>query len=347
MLVTVLRFPDTLATQLAIISDVFGAVNRIIASRSYRVEVIEADDAGNVSALAEAELRGRAALNSADILVVCGAAALPGQQTAKPLTWLKVAAARSRMVGAVGRGVVVLALAQAGLLADKKAAIPFELIPFIREHHADIEVRSSLFCFDGKLFTCAGGLAVFDALGHLLLTIEKPRIVNDVMRKFQAERLREEGDEQVFVGRGLPALKSPLLRNAIDMLMSSIDAPRAAVRLTAAMLGVSQRQLERVFCFGLGIGPAEFLRLERLKRAPPTVEFLDESDGYQPGRPAKARAAASSSSIAPDMAAAHETRPPSGPAARGPRRLCAARRQCQSGVPSSAPGAYSPHPDRT
>ena len=257
MLVTILRFPDALATELAVITDVFAAVNELAGNQKYSVATVACDQTGT---LGDSGLPG-----GTDILIVCGAPSLDGRWNRNDLTRLKVASARSKLVGAVGRGVVVLA--EAGLLAGRRAAVPFALIPYIREHHADIDVRSALFCFDGKLFTCAGGLAVFDAIGHLLLKFEKPGIINDVMRKFQADRLRDEADEQLFVGRGLLALKSPLLRNAIDMLISRIDSPRTAVKLTAGILGVSRRQLERVFQIGLGMGPAEFLRVERLKRA--------------------------------------------------------------------------------
>jgi transcriptional regulator GlxA family with amidase domain len=141
--------------------------------------------------------------------------------------WLRRWAREGSHVGAVCTGAHVLA--HAGLLNGYRCTIHWENLESFREAFPDLDIQPELFEVDRDRFTCAGGVAASDMMARL--RISHPKLIQAIG---EMERNVEEA----------------LTREEI-----------------AARVGLSRRQLERLFRRYLNTSPARYYLRLRLERA--------------------------------------------------------------------------------
>jgi len=201
------------------------------------------------------------------------------------IDWIRIASRRAGRVASVCSGVFILA--EAGLLAGRKATTHWKCSAFFRRRYPDVEVDPDpIFVQDGKIFTSAG---VNSGLDLALAFVE-----NDLGRDLALEiaramilYLKRPGSQSQF---------SSTLRRQISGT-GPIDAIQAwaldhlgedlRVERLASEAAMSPRNFARVFRSEAGTTPARFveeLRLEaarqRLVDGDETVERIAAECGF-------------------------------------------------------------------
>lgn len=180
------------------------------------------------------------------------------------LRWLKALAKRKVMIGGISTGAHILA--EAGLLEGHRCTMHWENIPAFTERFPGIEVRQDLCVIDGNLLTCAGGTSAIDMMLHVIASnldqVTAARVAEQlIMPAVRPLDQHQRGN----VGLGLRRT-DPRLSAAVRRMEESI-AQRVGVPEIARALGLSRRQLERLFERDLGMTPARYLRELRLERS--------------------------------------------------------------------------------
>jgi transcriptional regulator GlxA family with amidase domain len=159
-----------------------------------------------------------------------------------------------------------LLLARAGLLAGRRCTLHWEHIPGFVEEFPDIEVTDDLFEIDGPVFTCAGGSASMDLMLHLITLQHGHDLAAAVSEQFIHDRIREPTDRQRMALRMRIGHSHPKLVAAIAFMEDNLENPVTPPQL-ARSVGLSSRQLERLFRKYMGCTPARYYLELRLKRA--------------------------------------------------------------------------------
>lgn len=159
-----------------------------------------------------------------------------------------------------------LLLARAGLLAGRRCTLHWEHIPGFTEEFPDIEVTDDLFEIDGPIFTCAGGSASMDMMLHLITLQHGHDLAAAVSEQFIHDRIREPTDRQRMALRMRIGHSHPKLVAAIAFMEDNLENPVTPPQL-ARSVGLSSRQLERLFRKYMGCTPARYYLDLRLKRA--------------------------------------------------------------------------------
>lgn len=159
-----------------------------------------------------------------------------------------------------------LLLARAGLLSGRRCTLHWEHIPGFVEEFPDIEVTGDLYEIDGSVFTCAGGSASMDLMLHLITQQHGHDLAAAVSEQFIHDRIREPSDRQRMALRMRIGHSHPKLVAAIAFMEDNLETPVTPPRL-ARSVGLSSRQLERLFRKYMGCTPARYYLDLRLKRA--------------------------------------------------------------------------------
>lgn len=167
-------------------------------------------------------------------------------------------------IGAVCTGSHVLA--RAGLLDGHRCTIHWENLDSFTEAFPDIEVSTDLFEIDRNRFTCCGGTAALDMMLHLIGRKHGAALATAVSEQCILERIRDEHDAQRMPLSARLRVNHPKLVAAIGLMEANLEAPLSQNEL-ARRVGLSRRQLERLFRRYLRKAPARHYLELRLQRA--------------------------------------------------------------------------------
>ncbi len=157
-------------------------------------------------------------------------------------------------------------LARAGLLDGRVCTLHWENIPSFRETYPDIEVTDDLFEIDGNRFTCSGGTAALDLMLHLIRAEHGEELANRVSEECILDRVRGGHDHQRMPLAIRLGVDNRKLIDSIHMMETNLEEPLSQVELAAAV-GISRRQLERLFHRHVGRPPNRYYMQLRLDRA--------------------------------------------------------------------------------
>jgi transcriptional regulator GlxA family with amidase domain len=167
-------------------------------------------------------------------------------------------------IGAVCTGTYVLA--KAGLLSGRKCTIHWENHDSFREEFSDIEVTQELFEIDRNRFTCAGGTAAIDMMLSMITKQKGGEIAAQVTDQLIHHRMRDSNERQRMELRSRLGVAHPKLLAVVSEMEKSLEAPLSCSEL-AADVGLSTRQLERLFRKYIGEAPTKYYLGLRLNRA--------------------------------------------------------------------------------
>ena len=204
------------------------------------------------------------AAQGVDVLFVCGGYHPERQATPELLTTLQAFARRGVPLGALCTGTHLLAAA--GVLDGYRCAIHWENADAVREQFPAVQVSSSLFVIDRDRYTCSGGVASVDLMLNMVAAAHGRELMQGISAQFVLERVRTEEDAQrtplhYLVGAG----QAGRLIDAVALMEANIEEPLSLAEL-AGYVGVSRRQLERLFHEHLHCTPSHYyldLRLHR------------------------------------------------------------------------------------
>ncbi len=195
-----------------------------------------------------------------DMLLVCA----PGAEAADESLRRRLVelATPGRLVAGIGGGAELLA--RAGLLDGYRATVPWSRLEAVRRAHPRIRLSRQPFEIDGERLTCGGGTAALDMMMTLIGRQHGSALAESVSAHFVLERVR--------LGEGAPAPSSggapESLEEALALMEANVEEPLTTAEL-AEHLGISRRQLERLFKKHLQAVPSRYyldLRLQRARR---------------------------------------------------------------------------------
>lgn len=182
------------------------------------------------------------------------------------LPWLRRQAEAGRVMGAIGSGAVWLA--EAGLLRGRRATVHWPQIAALAERHADLIVSQQLFEIDGPRLSCAGQTASQDLLIHWLGQQHGERVAQSLVALLGLERLRGRDERQRQPQAARPGGGSAKLAEALQLMEANLAEPLPTEDV-ARLVGLSRRQLERLFKQHMDALPSRWyvgLRLQRAQR---------------------------------------------------------------------------------
>lgn len=168
-------------------------------------------------------------------------------------------------------------LAGARLLQDRLACVSWL-------HHAEFKARfpairltsQRLFVEDRNTITCAGGSAVADLAALLVRRHVGENAERNALEILQVERRREGSELQSRMPIMLPMHDDARIKAALLCMEQHIEE-KVGIETIAENVGLSRRQLERVFQNKTGISPAAAYEKIRMKKALLLVERTSKS----------------------------------------------------------------------
>lgn len=171
---------------------------------------------------------------------------------------------RGIAVGGLCTGAHVLAAA--GLLSGKRCAIHWEDLPGFQEKYPNVQVFADLFEIDGSIYTCAGGTAALDMMLHLIAEDFDDDLVNRICEQMLTDRVRSATDRQRLPLRARLGVQNARVLSIIELMEANLSEPLSLIDI-ADHVGLSRRQIERLFRQEMGRSPARYYLEIRLDRA--------------------------------------------------------------------------------
>jgi AraC family transcriptional regulator, L-arginine-responsive activator len=166
--------------------------------------------------------------------------------------------------GAVGSA--VLWLAQAGVMQGIRTALPWALYPEIDEVTDSAILTPNLFEVDGNRITCCGGAASIDFALSLLHGLYGGALQSSIKEALCIERVRGPQERQRLALQARFGVLQPKLSEAVTLMEANIEEPLATDDI-ANLVGISRRQLERLFKQYLNSVPSRYYLELRLQKA--------------------------------------------------------------------------------
>ena len=199
-----------------------------------------------------------------DLLLVCAGGNPAAFRDRTTLQWLKTLAARGLRIGGVSGGPVILA--RAGIMDGYHMTVHWEHAPAVAEAYPNIMLTRSIYIVDRNRLTCAGGTAPLDMMHMLIAEAHGPELARKVSDWFMHTDIRPGQSAQRASLTERYGVHDDRLTAALELMENHPGEPlsRAA---TARRVGLSTRQLDRLFAEKLGTGHASHYRRIRLQRA--------------------------------------------------------------------------------
>lgn len=249
----------------ALIEPMRGA-NRIAGSRLFRWQLLS-PAGGPVLASNGIDVQTRPILardDSSDLVVICG-----GQEdvtyTDRTLReFLRHLMRSDALIGSVSTASFILA--EAGLLDGRRCTTHWDYIDALRERYPQLDVCNDIFVMDRRVFTCGGGVAAMDVMLEIIETMRGGDFANKVRENFVYGSIRSHHENQRMSLRMRLGVPHQTLIDAVGLMETHTESP-LRLPVLARRVGVSQRQLERLFEKWLEVAPAQYYVRVRLDRA--------------------------------------------------------------------------------
>lgn len=197
-------------------------------------------------------------------VIVCGGVDVHRHTDKALIGRLRRLASHGATVGALCTGSHVLA--RAGLLDGYRCTIHWENLGSFAEEFPEIDVTSELFEIDRNRFTCAGGTAALDMMLHIIAVQMGHDTAALVADQLIHHRIRDGHERQRMELRSRLGVSHPKLLAVISHMEDSLEEPKSCTEL-ASNVGLSTRQLERLFRKYLDRAPTRYYLGLRLNRA--------------------------------------------------------------------------------
>ncbi len=199
-----------------------------------------------------------------DTVLVCGGIDVAEATTKPVLNWLRREARRGAAVGGLCTG--AWSVAKAGLLDGKRATIHWENQDSFCEDFDEVKLTKSVFVIDGNRLTTAGGTASLDLMLKLIARDHGEGLANTVADQLIYNAIRTDQDSQRLSIPTRIGVRHPKLAQVIQRMEANIEEPISPAVL-ATEVGMSTRQLERLFRRYLNRSPKRYYMEIRLQKA--------------------------------------------------------------------------------
>ena len=247
--------------------------NRMLGYEAYRWRLASADGkpvaASNgvlcaVDTSLDEERRKMSGQDRPSMVVVCSGINVEDQGSKTVYAWLREEYNRGVAIGGLCTGAYILAAA--GLLSNRRCAIHWENLPGFAEAFPKANVFADLFEVDQNIYTCAGGTAALDLMLKLIGDDFDDSLVNRICEQVLTDRVRSPTDRQRLPLRARLGVQNSKVLTIIELMEANLSEPLSLIEI-ADHVGLSRRQIERLFRQEMGRSPARYYLEIRLDRA--------------------------------------------------------------------------------
>ena len=199
-----------------------------------------------------------------DMLCVCAGLGAERFRDAALTRRLHELARQGMILGGVCTGTI--ALARAGLLDGYRCTLHWENVEGFVEEFPDLDITATLFEIDRDRLTSSGGTAPMDMMISLVAKQHGEDLAVRVAEFLLHHAVRHPHETQRMPIQHRTGITHPKLLAAIAHMEAYVESP-VALNAIAAAVGLSPRQLERLFKQRLGKKPSRYYLELRLQRA--------------------------------------------------------------------------------
>ncbi len=238
--------------------------NRMSGRKMFTWEVLSVDGApvtasNNIQIVADHAIQ---TVEHTDVLIVCSSFQPECYESRPLLAWLNKQARHGARIGALDTGCHILA--KAGLLDGYRVTLHWEAIPAFQEEFPHISVSRKIFEVDRDRFSCAGGMSSLDMQLHFINQYVGRELGVTIAEQFIYEHARKSEHQKMDNVFRL-GLHNTKLLTVLELMESNLEEPLEGETL-ANLIGISRRQLERLFRRHLQSSPSEYYMRLRLDR---------------------------------------------------------------------------------
>lgn len=197
-------------------------------------------------------------------IIICG----PQGGLTAPSSGLKSWLRRSWRTGShlCGLSGGAVLLAELGLATGARLSTHWALEPAVTELFPDLEVACSPFEHDNRVSTSGGGAATLDLFSSFIARKTNAHVAEQVADRLLRSTVRSSSDRQTKSDVCRFGYRNEKLQRAIQIIQNSLEDPRSPAAI-ATEVGLSTRQLERIFNRYVGVPPKAYMLTLRLDRA--------------------------------------------------------------------------------
>ena len=204
-----------------------------------------------------------------DALFVCSSFEPQNYCAKEAMSQLRRLGRHGTNLGGVCTGAYLLA--RAGLLDGYRCTLHWDSLPGFVEDFPEIDATGELFEIDRDRYTAAGGTAPLDMMLNLVTSHHGNELALSVSEYLIHERIRSAQDHQRMTLRHRLQVSHPRLLEAVSLMEENLEAP-LPLETIAVRVGISKRQLERLFRTYLQASPGRSYLELRLRRARALLE---------------------------------------------------------------------------
>lgn len=199
-----------------------------------------------------------------DAVIVVAGVDITRSFSGKEVGWLQAQARRQVLLGAVCTGAYVLA--SAGLLNGYSCSAHWECLAALQERFPKVNCTNRLYSIDRDRMTCSGGGVPMDMMLSLVTQHHGKALTGAICDMFLCDRIRPDTEPQRMPLRRMLSSAQPKLAEVTELMEANIEEPIELEEL-ACFVGISRRQLERLFLKHLNCTPSRYYLKLRLDRA--------------------------------------------------------------------------------
>lgn len=199
-----------------------------------------------------------------DVLIVVGGVNITRSYSVRQVTWLQGLARKKILIGGVCTGPYLLA--EAGLLDGYHCSAHWECIASMQEAYPKVICTNQLFVIERDRMTSSGGTVPMDMMLTMIHRDFGYQLTAAISEMFICDRVRNESDYQRIPLRHVLGTAQPGLVEAVSLMEANIEEAIDLDEL-AGYVGLSRRQLERLFQKYLHCSPSRYYMKLRLFRA--------------------------------------------------------------------------------
>ena len=199
-----------------------------------------------------------------DTMIVAGGVNVTNAYTKGHIGWLQEMARKGCKLGGVCTGAYLLA--DAGLLDGYDCSTHWEYLASLQEAFPKVNCSNKLFTMDRNRMTSSGGTVPLDMMMNMIKQEHGYQLSAAISEMFICDRIRDESDQQKVPLRHVLGTAQPKLVEVVALMEANIEEVIEMDEL-ASYVGLSRRQLERLFQKYLECSPSKYYLRLRLLRA--------------------------------------------------------------------------------
>lgn len=218
--------------------------------------------------------RGLSPVERGEKLILVSGINVQRHVTPKLLRYLRSERARGTSIGAICSGAYILA--EAGFLDGRRAAVHWENHDVFAERFPAVNLTRSVFVADETFITASGGTAVADLMLHTIAREHGADLAAAVTDQMVYNGVRDATASQKVSIRSRYGAANSCLGEAIRIMENHLETPLSCPEL-AERLGITVRQLQRLFERYINSSPKRYLMDLRLRRARNLIMQSDQA----------------------------------------------------------------------